>query len=93
MKKTVADRLRNAPDRFYAIQLAPRYKFLSNKERGLEVIDAGEGGRWLLACRRIVGMRWNPIDSYFQVQIIPDLTCNIPYEAVEKFKRLDIWGQ
>lgn len=45
MKKTVADRLRNAPDRFYAIQLAPRYKFLSNKERGLEVIDAGEGGR------------------------------------------------
>ena len=93
MGKTVADKLRNAPEGYYVIQLTPRYKFLSNLDGELKVIDGGENGRFLLRHRQIVGESWNSIDSYFQVQIIPGLTCKIPYEAVEKFKRLNIWDQ
>ena len=91
-KKTIADKLRESPHGFHAIQLLPRFKFMQTNE-GIKVIDGGENGGFQPRYRQILGDSWNSTDSYFQLQVIPGLICDIPYETVEKFKRLDLYSQ
>ncbi len=91
-KKTIADRLRESPHGFHAIQLLPRFKFMRVDE-GLRVIDGGENGNFLPRYRQILGDSWNSTETYFQLQIIPGLTCDISYETVQKFKRLNLYEE
>jgi len=88
----LAGQLKNSPHGFHAVQLLPRFKFMQDNEQ-IKIIDGGENSNFMPRYRQIVGDSWNSTDSYFQLQIIPGLTCDIPYEAIEKFKRLNLYEE
>ncbi len=90
MGKSVSDKLKEAPHGWYVIQLTERYKFMP-EDKGLKVVDGVEDGQFQLRYRQITGESWNSTDIHFQLQIVPGLTCDIPYESVEKFRRINVY--